>query len=70
MFVSTLDNTTQTLRIVTLHIGEIYCDLTDKKLYMLMCVNEKQQTCRFLTLKTKKLYCEMCYEGLQLQQVT
>jgi hypothetical protein len=65
----------QILKVVVLRVGAIYIDLTEnhrnpRNMYMLMYVNENKKSCQFLSLRKCQLYFEMCYEGLQIQQVT
>jgi hypothetical protein len=61
--------------VVVLRVGAIYIDLTEKhsktqNMYMLLYVNENKKLCQFFSLRKRQVYFEMCYEGLQIQQVT
>jgi len=60
--------------VITLRVGEIYCDLTDKRmkqrLYMVISIDQLTKCCRFLDLKNHIVTFAIPYTGLQLQQVT
>lgn len=65
----------QVSNVVVLRVGAIYIDLTEnhrnpRNMYMLLYVNENKKLCQFFSLRKCQVYFEMCYEGLQIQQVT